>query len=48
MTFRCSDGSTAEIEASSAALKSKVDQASIEKRSGKPELKIVKYAASVQ
>jgi hypothetical protein len=48
LSFQCSAGSTAELEASVAALKSKVDQASIETRTGKPELKIVKYAARPQ
>lgn len=48
ISFRCSDRSLREMEAWVGSLKSKVDQASIEKRSGKPELKIVKYAASVQ
>lgn len=48
LSFRCSDRSLKQIEAFAASLKPKVDQASIEKRSGGPELKIVKYAASVQ
>ena len=44
LSFRCSGGSTSEIEACAAMLKPKVDQVSVETRSGKPELKLVKYA----
>jgi len=45
MTFRCSGGPDAEIEAFAAGFKAKVDQVTVEKRSGKTELKLIKYAA---
>lgn len=48
LAFQCTGGSTAELEACVAALKSKVDQVKIEARAGKPELKLVKYAARHQ
>jgi anti-sigma regulatory factor (Ser/Thr protein kinase) len=44
LTFRCSGGSAAEIEAFASGLRAKVDQVSIETRSEKPELKLIKYA----
>lgn len=44
LTFRCSGVSRSEIEACAAALKPKVDQVNIETRSGKPHLKLVKFA----
>jgi anti-sigma regulatory factor (Ser/Thr protein kinase) len=46
--FRCAGGSIAEIEACVATLKPKVDHVSIETHSGKPQLKLVKYAAHRQ
>jgi len=48
LSFRCAGGSIAEIEACIATLKPKVDHVSIETHSGKPELKLVKYAGRPQ
>jgi hypothetical protein len=48
LSFQCSGGSTAELEACVAALKPKVDQVKIETRAAKPHLKLVKYAARHQ
>jgi len=48
LLFRCSGGSAAEFEKCAAMLKPKVDQVSVETRAGKPELKLVKYAARRQ
>ena len=48
LLFGCTGASTSEIEACIAQLKSKVDRVTFETRSGKPELKLVKYAARHQ
>ena len=48
LLFGCTGASTSEIEACIAELKSKVDRVTFETRSGKPELKLVKYAARHQ
>jgi anti-sigma regulatory factor (Ser/Thr protein kinase) len=48
LSFRCAGSSIADIEACVATLKPKVDHVTIETHSGKPQLKIVKYAGRGQ